>query len=238
MRFDLRQRPLRTLSRAGRSLGYAGTSRRMHYFEPHDRPGSSASHGPRRAPLARASLVLLQGSPRRQGSPCPVLLALLFSLSTRGRWPLDANYGWGVADASSAGHTPPGTARGRLLSWRLLHSGAVGNGSPTTALGERLGDLGADLRLHRPRRRVATRPLGTGVDRGWPLHLARLWHEPQPTTVSHDGGCADRPGARVSRCTPTGLHHAASAVNQRKPRPPTCRASGTAWPSTPQPKIE
>lgn len=29
--------------------------------------------------------------------------------------------------------------------------------------------------------------------------------EPQPTTVSHDGGHADRPGARVPRCTPTAL---------------------------------
>lgn len=37
-----------------------------------------------------------------------------------------------------------------------------------------------------------------------PLHLARSWHEPQPTTVSHDGGRADRPGARVPRFTPTG----------------------------------
>ncbi|MFH9858335.1 ISAs1 family transposase [Streptomyces sp. NPDC017202] len=32
--------------------------------------------------------------------------------------------------------------------------------------------------------------------------------EPQPTTVSHDGGCADRSGARVPRCTLTGLSHA------------------------------
>lgn len=32
---------------------------------------------------------------------------------------------------------------------------------------------------------------------------------PQPTTVSHDGGCTDRSGARVPRCTPTGLSHAA-----------------------------
>jgi hypothetical protein len=33
--------------------------------------------------------------------------------------------------------------------------------------------------------------------------------EPQPTTVSHDGGPADRPGARVSRGTPAGLSHGA-----------------------------
>jgi hypothetical protein len=32
---------------------------------------------------------------------------------------------------------------------------------------------------------------------------------PQPTKVSHDGGHADRSGARVLRCTPTGLSHAA-----------------------------
>jgi hypothetical protein len=57
--------------------------------------------------------------------------------------------------------------------------------------------------------RLATRPLATAVDRGWPLDLARLWHEPQPTTVSHDGGRADRPRTRMPRCTPTGLSHAA-----------------------------
>lgn len=31
---------------------------------------------------------------------------------------------------------------------------------------------------------------------------------PQPTKVSHDGGCTDRSGARVPRCAPTGLSHA------------------------------
>lgn len=34
--------------------------------------------------------------------------------------------------------------------------------------------------------------------------------EPQPKTVSHDGGSAGRPGARMPRCTPTGLSHAAN----------------------------
>lgn len=32
---------------------------------------------------------------------------------------------------------------------------------------------------------------------------------PQPTKVSQDGGHADRSGARVPRCTPTSLSHAA-----------------------------
>jgi hypothetical protein len=40
------------------------------------------------------------------------------------------------------------------------------------------------------------------------LHLAQLWHEPQPTTVSHDGGCAGRPRTRMPRRTHTGLSHA------------------------------
>lgn len=44
--------------------------------------------------------------------------------------------------------------------------------------------------------------------------------EPQPTTVSHDGELADRPGARVPRCAPTGLSHAADAVDQSKLRRP------------------
>lgn len=44
--------------------------------------------------------------------------------------------------------------------------------------------------------------------------------EPQPMTVSHDGGCADRPRTRVPRCTPTGLSHAANAVDQSEPRRP------------------
>ena len=43
---------------------------------------------------------------------------------------------------------------------------------------------------------------------------------PQPTTVSHDGGPADRPGARVPRCTPTGLSHASRSEDQSKPRRP------------------
>ena len=38
--------------------------------------------------------------------------------------------------------------------------------------------------------------------------------EPQPTTVSHDGGCADRSGARVSRCIPTGLSHVAMLLTR------------------------
>lgn len=59
----------------------------------------------------------------------------------------------------------------------------------STALGKRLGDLGPELRLRRPRKWRATRPQGTDVDRGWPLHLARLWHEAEPTTTSHDGVC-------------------------------------------------
>lgn len=43
--------------------------------------------------------------------------------------------------------------------------------------------------------------------------------EPQPTTVSHSGGCADRPGARVPRCTPTGLRHALRMGRQRSCTP-------------------
>ncbi len=44
--------------------------------------------------------------------------------------------------------------------------------------------------------------------------------KPQPPTVSHDGGRADRPGARMPRCTPAGFHHAASAADLSKLRQP------------------
>lgn len=70
-----------------------------------------------------------------------------------------------------------------------------------------MGIHAADLVLRYLVRWLATRLQDTLVDRDWPLHLARLWHEPQPTTVSHEGGCADRSGARMPRCTPTGLSH-------------------------------
>lgn len=43
----------------------------------------------------------------------------------------------------------------------------------------------------------------------------------QPTTVSHDGEHADRSRARMPRRAPTGLRHAAGAVDQSKPRRPT-----------------
>lgn len=43
---------------------------------------------------------------------------------------------------------------------------------------------------------------------------------PPPTTVSHDGGCADRPRTRMSRCTPTGLSHATGHVDHSNPRRP------------------
>lgn len=56
---------------------------------------------------------------------------------------------------------------------------------------------------------------------------------PQPTTVSHDGGCADRPGAPVPRCTPTGLSHAvgvcASTRASREDRPVTTAREQSAW---------
>lgn len=45
------------------------------------------------------------------------------------------------------------------------------------------------------------------VDNGHRSRVDRGPSAPQPTTVSHDGGCANRSGARVSRCTPTGLSH-------------------------------
>src|SRR4051794_38462677 len=41
--------------------------------------------------------------------------------------------------------------------------------------------------------------------------------EPQPTTVSHDGGCVDGPCSHMSRCTPTGLSHAAMPSTRGKP---------------------
>lgn len=56
---------------------------------------------------------------------------------------------------------------------------------------------------------------GRSTDDGHPQYG---WPEPQPTTASYDGGRADRPRTRVPRCTPTGLSHAASAVDQSKPR--------------------
>jgi hypothetical protein len=71
------------------------------------------------------------------------------------------------------------------------------------------GSGGTDLELRYLVRLPRTRPRDTPVDRGRPLHLARQWHEPQPTTVSHDGGCAVRPRTRAPRCTPTGLSHTA-----------------------------
>ncbi|MFE1837706.1 DUF5958 family protein [Streptomyces sviceus] len=46
-------------------------------------------------------------------------------------------------------------------------------------------------------------------------HLRSAPSEPQPTTVSHDGGCPDRRRTRVSRWTLTGLSHAA---NCRRPQ--------------------
>jgi hypothetical protein len=53
------------------------------------------------------------------------------------------------------------------------------------------------------------------LDRGGPaLTVADpcIWHgcgtNPQPTTVSHDGGCADRPGTRMPCRTRTGLSNA------------------------------
>lgn len=71
----------------------------------------------------------------------------------------------------------------------------------TSTSGEEQGDLAPELRLYQVRQRAGTR-WNTGVGRGWPLHLARLWHEPQPPTASHDGGCANRPGSRMPRCAP------------------------------------
>lgn len=47
--------------------------------------------------------------------------------------------------------------------------------------------------------------------------------EPQPTTVSHDGGLADRAGARVPRCTPAGLSH---VVRHRSEQVSTADAMG------------
>lgn len=43
---------------------------------------------------------------------------------------------------------------------------------------------------------------------------------PQPTTVRHDGGCANRSRTRVPHCTPTGLNHAACAVDRSRYRRP------------------
>lgn len=45
-------------------------------------------------------------------------------------------------------------------------------------------------------------------------HLRCNPSEPQPPTVSHDGEDADRLRTRVPRGTPTGLNHAASAVDR------------------------
>lgn len=76
-------------------------------------------------------------------------------------------------------------------------------------------------------------PAGSGTRMARSLRLERPLAkldpeapEPQPTTVSHDGGSADRPGTRMPRCTPTGLSHAIR---------PSTRASpdgGSARPST------
>lgn len=41
---------------------------------------------------------------------------------------------------------------------------------------------------------------------------SRWWSVPQPAKAGHDGGHADRSGARVPRCTLTGLSRAAGFV--------------------------
>jgi hypothetical protein len=56
-----------------------------------------------------------------------------------------------------------------------------------------------------------SRPWGPSLEQAAPRLGGRLV-VPQPTKVSHDGGHADRSGARVPRCTPTGLNHAAVSV--------------------------
>lgn len=66
--------------------------------------------------------------------------------------------------------------------------------------------MARSLRLERP-----SGELGPGVS------------EPQPTTVSHDGGSADRAGARVPRCAPADLSH---AVGRRPEQGATAEAHG------------
>lgn len=52
-----------------------------------------------------------------------------------------------------------------------------------------------------------SRPWALASSAGGPW--SRTSFVPQPTKASQDGGHVDRSGARVSRCTPTGLNHAA-----------------------------
>lgn len=77
----------------------------------------------------------------------------------------------------------------------------------TPALGESRGDRFAELALRYLVRLLRTRPRDSLVDRGWPLHLARQWHETQPATASHGGGRAERPRTRVPRCVPDHVDH-------------------------------
>ena len=53
----------------------------------------------------------------------------------------------------------------------------------------------------------------------------------QPTTASHHGGCADRSGARVPRCTPASLSHAAMSSTRasRNNRSVTTVPELSAW---------
>lgn len=81
----------------------------------------------------------------------------------------------------------------------------AGSEPATPGLGERLGDLEAELRLRQPRKGVG---------------------KTQPTMAGSPTG-----RARVPRCTPTSLHHAAGAVDQSGPRRPARAAVSepSAW---------
>ena len=59
-----------------------------------------------------------------------------------------------------------------------------------------------------PFRIAESRRAGTSPQPDRYVHRRLKPSAPQPTTVSHDGGFADRPGVRVPRCTLTGLSHA------------------------------
>ncbi|MFF2513000.1 trypco2 family protein [Streptomyces sp. NPDC058086] len=107
----------------------------------------------------------------------------------------------------------PTAGRPRSTGWRHAGSGwRRAAWAPGTGMGCR--------RASGLRTRIST--VGRG---GWTGRFCRTTTPagsagPQSTTVSHHGEDADRSGARVPRCTPTGLSHVAGAVDQSKPRRP------------------
>lgn len=105
-------------------------------------------------------------------------------------WPAD--YGCGP------GFFLPWALSGILVAWVFADQGRLTRGP-----GRRRW---SSLATAEVRRTAQGRPSPAAPDDGRRLRCDPS--EPQPTTVSHDGGWANRPRTHVFRCTPTGLSHA------------------------------